>query len=97
MNTVRLTSQEKDAMDRGSLLISLPHTMVDFLNKDDSLDWNAFQETHPKLYEEYNELSIEEIDQCLAEIYKSGGYHYCAIVKAFHKQREDIVNMHLQI
>ena len=39
MNTVRLTPEERKSMDRDALLISLPHTMVDFLNEDDNMDW----------------------------------------------------------
>lgn len=97
MNTVRLTPEERIAHDRASILMSIPHTIVDYTNDDGEIDWDAFEKENPELYETYCELSVEEIDTCIAEIYKSGGYNYTAALEALRGQREDVVNTHLRI
>ena len=76
--------------------MSIPHTIADYTN-DGEIDWDAFEKEDPKLYQTYCELSTEEIDSCIAEIYKSAGYNYTAVLEALREQREDVVNMHLQI
>jgi len=91
---VKITPEEREAMDRASLIASIPHTMAEFALEDGEIDWDEFEENAPELYHEYWELSVEEIDQCLAEAYKSGGAArgYGEAINALREHREETVN-----
>ena len=97
MNTIRFTPEEREAHDRAALIMSIPHTMVDYVNDDGKIDWDEFEKEDAETYHEYCELSIEELEQCLSEIYKSGGYSYGPVAEAIREQQEDVRNTQLRI
>ena len=98
MNTVRLTPEEREAHDYTSLIMSIPHTIAEFVNDDGEIDWETFKKNEKELYDMYCELTIEELNQCLDEAYKIGGAlpGYGAVIDAFRKQQEDIRNTQIQ-
>ena len=91
---VKITPKEREAMDRASLITSIPHTMVEFALEDGEIDWDEFEYHAPDIYEEYCQISVEEIDQCLSEAYKIGGAlpGYGTVIEALRKHREDTIN-----
>lgn len=76
--------------ERQSLIMSAPHTMVEYVNEDCELDFAKFEKENPELYNEFCEFSIEELEECLSEIYASGGYEYIPVAEAIREQQEDI-------
>ena len=76
--------------------MSIPHTMVEYTNDEGEIDWDAFEKGDSELYETYCELTVEEIDKCIAEIYKSGGYDYGAAIEALREHREDTLNSQIR-
>jgi len=92
---IKITPEEREAMDRKSELLSIPHVIAELVDFDDEeLDWNTFEKDHPELYERYCNLTVDEIDDCLSESYKIGATlpGYEEVVQILNKHRENIKN-----
>ena len=82
---------------REEILTEIPHRMVEYINANDEIQWNLLKSEFPEIYNQFCELTTEEIDKCIKEIYKSGNITYGPIIDALQKQREDVENMHIRI
>jgi len=89
---IKITPEEREAMDRAAEIRSIPHYMAELVDYDTGkMDWETFEKDRPELYDTYCNLTVDEIDDCLSEAYKIGAVlpGYGEVINILNKHRDD--------